>query len=121
MHFGREGICTPSDFACAWGAVSTRKAKDDIVYVTDVEQLALAKQALALKLATYHYKQDPTRTKKLGYILEDAPGAASSDLAREEVDLYAYASMVLAATKVQEKRLDALEKEMASLRAKCGK
>lgn len=115
-----SGICTPNDFSCLWGAVSTRKAKDDIAYLTDDEIVALAKQAMAIKLATYRYKNDPTATKKLGYILEDAPKAASSDLSREQVDLYAYASMVLAATQAQEKRLDALEKQVAALKKQCG-
>lgn len=116
---GLEGICTPNDFPCLWGAVSTRKAKDDIAYLTDDEIVGLAKQAMAIKLATYKYKNDPSATKKLGYILEDAPKVASSDMSREQVDLYAYASMVLAATQAQEKRLDALEKQVTALKKQC--
>lgn len=116
-----EGICTANEFACLWGAVSTRKLKDEIAYLSDEEIVALARQALTIKLASYHYKSDKTGKKNLGYILEDAPNAASSDLSKNQVDLYAYASMVLAATKVQEKRIDALEKEMTKLRAQCSK
>lgn len=116
-----EGICTANDFACLWGAVSTRKLKDEIAYLSDEEIVALARQALAIKLASYHYKTDKTGKKNLGYILEDAPNAPSSDLTKSQVDLYAYASMVLAATKVQEKRIDALEKEMSKLRTQCSK
>lgn len=116
-----EGICTANDFPCLWGAVSSRKLKDEIAYLSDEEIVALARQALAIKLASYHYKNDKSEKKNLGYILEDAPQAASSDMTKGQVDLYAYASMVLAATKVQEKRIDALEKEMAKLRTQCSK
>lgn len=116
-----EGICTPTDFLCAWGAVSTRKAKQDITYVDDATRAELARQALAIKLATYKYKSAPDGKTRLGYILEDAPHAASSDMSAEQVDVYAYASMVLAATQEQQKRLDALEKQLAELKATCAK
>ena len=98
--------------------MSTRRAKRDIEYLDPSEVDAVAADVLATRLATYEYT-DPARAgrRHLGFILEDQPGAYSVDPERSQVDLYGYTSMLLAALQSQERRIEALERELAELRA----
>jgi hypothetical protein len=96
--------------------ISTRRAKKDIHYLSSEELQAIAASARSLRLATYKYR-DSSRggRSRLGYILEDSPSAISSDLSQAQVDLYAYASMILALAQQQQQEISALKRHVKLL------
>jgi hypothetical protein len=107
---------------CTTPTDSRRSVKDEITYVDDAERAALANEALAIPLATYRYKREPEGARRhLGFIIDDQPATSPAvDAQREHVDLYGYATMLLAATQEQDKeirdlraRLDAVERRAA--------
>ena len=97
---------------------STRRAKKDIRYLSPSEAQALAAEVQNIRLATYEYT-DPalSGSRKLGFILEDHATTFAGDAEKNQVDLYAYASTLVAAIQEQAKELDALKREVAHLRA----
>jgi hypothetical protein len=97
------------------GTTSTIEAKKDVSYLDDAARAQIAEQTLGIKLATYKYKNADAR-ERLGFILEDAPNVPAADMASKQVDLYAYASMVLATVQEQQKKIEALEAEIANLK-----
>lgn len=103
-------------------AMSTRRAKRDIDYLDASEVDALAGEVLQTRLATYEYT-DPALAgrRHLGFVIEDQPHAYSVDPERSQVDLYGYTSMLLAAVQAQQRRIDALEREVHELRASTGR
>ena len=113
--------CCPNADKCECDpcGVSTRKAKTEISYLTPTDEATLSAELAELRLASYRYRGDldDGRTH-VGYILEDSPAAASSDLARSRVDLYTYTSMAVAAIHAQDRRIDALELELRDLKAR---
>jgi hypothetical protein len=94
--------------------VSTRTAKKNIHYLTDTEVRSVALQTQGLRLASYEYR-DPAlgRGPKLGIIIEDAPAAPAVDGERRMVDVYGFASMLLATVQEQERRIAELERRCA--------
>lgn len=98
--------------------ISLREAKQDLAYLDAAARQRVAQDALALKLATYTYR-DPAHGvgPQLGYVLDDAPGAVFS--AGDHVNLYAYTTAVLAAVQAHEAELAALREEVARLRSSC--
>lgn len=104
--------------SCDNGTVSRREFKKDIDYVSDAERAELARQALEIPLARYRYKTDPdTQSKHLGFIIDDQP-QASPAVATDatHVDLYGYASMLVATVQEQQKQIDELKKQVDQLR-----
>jgi hypothetical protein len=102
-------------FACA---ASTRRVKKAVRYVTSSERASLAHEVDAIKLATYEYT-DPGLAggRHLGFIIEDRATTYAADAERNQVDLYAYTSTLVAAVQEQAKRIDALERELRTVRA----
>jgi hypothetical protein len=97
--------------------ISTRRAKKDIRYLSPDEIDALAHSALDLRLATYEYRFAPYAGRRhLGFIIEDSPAAVAVDRDRDMIDLYGYTSMLLATSQAQQRRIEALEREVAQLR-----
>lgn len=97
--------------------VSTARAKQDIAYLDDAQRETLRAQVLAVKLASYRYKEGGDTTH-LGFIIEDMPPGSPATLSsRDRVDLYGYASMTVAAIQQQQKELDALKAQVALLAA----
>jgi len=97
--------------------ISRRRAKRDIEYLSPSELDRLARDVAHLPLATFEYV-DPALAgrRRLGFILEDAPGSFAVDPERSQVDLYGYTSLVLAASQAQARRIEALEREVRALR-----
>jgi hypothetical protein len=97
--------------------VSRRAAKTRIAYVGSRAKERLARELLGLRLARYEYR-DPRngRGRKLGFLIDDAPSIPAVDASGERIDLYAYASMAVAALQSQAKQIDALRREITSLR-----
>lgn len=99
--------------------ISTRWAKRDIDYLAPADVDALADAARDVRLATYEYT-DPALAgrRRLGFVIEDQPDPSFAvESSRAQVDLYGYTSLVLATVQSQARRIDALEREVAELRA----
>jgi len=106
----REGGCP----------MSTREVKREIDYLDGDERRAIAEQTLSTRLATYDYVERVPgyEGRQLGFILEDE-GAGQSfarDGASQRVNLYGYASMLLATVQEQQSQIDALRTEVEALR-----
>lgn len=99
--------------------ISLRAAKTDIRYLAPDEVGRVANDLRDVKLATWRYNDEPAGSKPhMGFIIDDLP--AQSPAVRADgghVDLYGYASMNAAAVQDQERRIAALEKEIAELKA----
>lgn len=97
---------------------SSRRVKRDIRYLPPAEVDALAHVVDGTRLATYHYT-DPAlaERERLGFIIEDQPASYSVDPERSQVDLYGYTSMLVAAVQAQNRRIEALERELMELQS----
>ena len=92
---------------------SSRAYKHDIEYVARPELAELARQVESLRLARFRYRDQAGGPQRLGFITEDAPGAAFVSSDGRTVDLYALLSASIAAIQLQDERIRALE-------ARCG-
>jgi hypothetical protein len=108
-------VCAQSDPKLGGCPISSRRFKQDVAYLTDGEREACAREVRGLRLARYRYAG--SSDVRLGIILEDDPPSVVVDRAREQVDLYGYASLAVAALQAQDRRLEALEREVRELRA----
>jgi hypothetical protein len=69
------------------------------------------------RLATYRYRDaGPADRAHLGFIIEDVEPSAAVDAERDQVDLYGYASMAVAALQVQARQIESLQAELFALR-----
>lgn len=110
-------ICATSDPKTGPGGcpISRQKYKTDIQYLDEAGLAKYADELSKVKLATYKYKTGgPTR---LGFIIEDHEPSVSIDSEHDMVDLYGYTSMTVAALKLQEKQLVALQQQVKELAA----
>jgi hypothetical protein len=118
-HVGCEVLlrCTDKDPRVQPGGcpISRRAAKRDIAYLDDAERARLVDEVKRMRLATYRYKDAPSK-QRLGFIIDDVPGSAAVDGPRDQIDLYGYLSMTVAALQEQMARADAQEREIAALR-----
>jgi hypothetical protein len=109
-------VTTPIDRSMC--PISSAKFKKEIDYLTESDLQKVAASVQTIKLATYHYKdQRPEEQKHLGFIIEDNPDSPAVYTSRERVDLYGYASMAIAAVQVQNRQIQALEREIEELKA----
>lgn len=97
------------------GTASSIEVKKDVQYLDDAARARIAEETLGMKLATYKYKNADQR-ERLGFILEDSPNVPAADMNSKQVDLYAYASMVLATVQEQQKKIAALEAQIEQLK-----
>ncbi|MBK9071602.1 MAG: hypothetical protein IPL79_11465 [Myxococcales bacterium] len=109
-------LCTDEDPLALPCPISRAAYKRDIHYVTEGERAALAQQALAIPLATYRYKTQTDARTHLGFIIEDIEPSAAVRSEADQVDLYGYSSMMLAALQSQQAELVAMRAELAALR-----
>jgi hypothetical protein len=102
---------------CDTGTVSRRAAKDDVVYVDGEQRAALAREALAIPLARYRYKNEPNDARRrLGFIIDDQPDPSPAVLAdRTHVDEYGYTSMLLATVQQQSQEIAELRRRIDKL------
>ncbi len=97
--------------------VSTRRAKKEIVYLDQAERARIARELERFKLATYVYRDPALAGKRhLGFIIEDVPGSPAVDAEGNMVDLYGYASMLVAAVQTQGEEIRKLRAELARLK-----
>jgi hypothetical protein len=98
--------------------ISRRSAKKEIVYLSPSDERAVAAELMRYRLASYRYSiEGETDAQHLGFIIDDVAPSPAVEESGERVDLYAYTSMAVATLKVQERRIEALERELADLRA----
>jgi hypothetical protein len=90
--------------------------KKDIRYLSAGDVAAMASETLRLRLATYEYKAAPYSGRRhLGFIIEDSPSVPAVDRDGDMVDLYGYASMLLATTQVQQRQIEVLKTQVEAL------
>lgn len=98
--------------------ISTRAAKKNIRYlsVDDTDRLAAVTESM--RLASYDYISPAFGTpgRHLGFIIEDLPDVPAVSASRQSVDLYGFASMLLATSQAQARRIETLEREVARLK-----
>jgi len=131
---GTEGVecayfaldCGHPDRVCAHGVwtpgqtlgcpQSSRRAKKDIRYLSEDDVASIADETLRLRLATYEYKAAPYAGRRhLGFIIEDSPTSPAVDRDGTLVDLYGYASMLLATTQAQQRQIEKLQQQVDAL------
>jgi len=95
--------------------ISRRAAKRDIAYLDAEAKAGLVEELRRLRLAKYRYRDAPDR-QHLGFIIDDAPNGSAVDGPRDQIDLYSYLSMAVAALQQEMARADAQERELAALR-----
>jgi hypothetical protein len=100
----------------AGGPGSSIEVKKDVQYLDAAARARIAAETMGIKLATYKYKTDAEGREHLGFILEDSPNVPAADMGRKEVDLYAYASMVLATVQQQQQEIATLKAEVERLK-----
>jgi uncharacterized small protein (DUF1192 family) len=84
---------------------------------TEIDRLAA--QTEAMRVASYRYRSAAFGSpgRHLGFIIEDSPDVPAVAETHKNVDLYGFASMLLATSQVQARRIETLEREVALLRA----
>jgi len=111
-------VCATSDPTLGGSCpISRREHKTDVDYLTPDQRAAYARQILTTPLATWRYRAAPER-KHLGFIIDDVEPSMSVDSARDQVDLYGYTSMAVAALQQQADQIATLERQLAELRAR---
>jgi hypothetical protein len=110
-------VCATSDPKLGRGGcpISRRSTKQDIHYLNDTERAQYQRELLKMRLASWRYKHDPAK-KRLGIIIDDNEDSAAVDARRDQLDLYGYTSMVVAALQVQAREIEALKRQVAALK-----
>jgi hypothetical protein len=110
-------VCAKADPKLQGCPISRARFKTAIEYVPDAEAQALATELLQMRLATYRYKAaGDGAPRHLGFLIdEQRTGSPLVDAERDMVDLYGYLSMSVATLQVQQRRIEALEREVQAL------
>jgi hypothetical protein len=102
--------------------ISRAAFKRDIRYLEDAQRAELLRELQALRLATYRYKDaGPAAAPRLGFLIDDVQRSGGSvatlavDAQRDQVDLYGYVSMAVAALQAQAQQIEALRAEVRQL------
>ncbi|MDH5671475.1 MAG: tail fiber domain-containing protein [Myxococcales bacterium] len=115
-------VCAASDPKTGPGGcpISRARFKRDIHYLGVSERQAYADELMSLPLATYSYRADADGRPQLGFIIEDVEPSMSVDSSRDQVNLYGYTTMAVAALQVQAEQIEALSRELLLLRSYLG-
>ena len=111
-------ICDDVDPTAGGCPISLRSAKSGIDYVDPAERQALHDALMDFNLATYRYRADgATGPQHLGFIIDDVAPSPAIAASGQRVDLYAYASMAVAALQVQQEQIETLQAQLQQLQA----
>ena len=113
-------MCTDTDPRMQPGGcpISKRSFKDDIHYLSPAAVGERYQALLGVKLAEYRYKTEaPGGTPHLGFIIDDGVPAEALRASHDQVDLYGYTTLTVAAIQSQAREIEALKAEVAELRA----
>jgi hypothetical protein len=109
-------MCASSDPTNGGACPRSRaRFKSDIEYLGAEERSKLAADVQAIPLVRYRYKDAPER-HHLGFIIEDVEPSPGVDSEHDRVDLYGYASMLVAALQEQQREIETLRLELKELR-----
>ena len=98
--------------------ISRAKYKDNIHYLDIPERQQAAQQVLDTKLATWRYKwEEPGGKAHLGFIIDDQEHSPAVAPSGEQVDLYGYTSLTVAAIQAQQAQIDAQQAQILALKA----
>ncbi len=95
--------------------ISRLRFKEDVHYLKPGELARYRDELLAMKLATWRYKHDPSK-ERLGFMIDDNEASAAVDGKRDLVDLYGYTSMAVATIQLQAQQIEALKNEIAAMK-----
>lgn len=111
-------ICDASDPTLRPGGcpISRARFKEGIRYLDRRELTEIASRLLQTPLAEWRYKGDLSQRPQMGFIIEDVEPSPSVE--GDQVNLYGYASMAVAALQVQGQELRSMHEELATLRAR---
>jgi hypothetical protein len=116
---GADLLCTTADPKASPGGcpISLARYKHDIRYLPDADLQRIHDDLIATPLTTWRYNHDaPTAREHLGFIIDDNPKSPAVAESGDQVNLYGYTSMAVAAIQVQQKQIEALQQETRSLR-----
>jgi hypothetical protein len=112
-----ELVCAASDPKQGTCPISRSRAKKDIRYLSARDLETYRDQLLHLPLATYRYREEPEGARpRLGFLIDGHESLICVDPARDQVDLYGYASMAVAALQAQNAEIEKLREEVRELR-----
>jgi hypothetical protein len=98
-------------------ALSQRRHKKDIGYLSREDERRLADELMSFRLATYHYtNESASDPRRLGFIIDDVAPSAAVATDGEHVDLYGYMTMAVATLQVQHEQIVALQKQVDDLK-----
>lgn len=102
--------------------ISRAEFKQDITYLEQGDLERYHRELMQLPLATYSYKEGAkTERPHLGFIIDGHEGMICVQPERNQVDVYGYASMAVAALKVQQQQIEALQVQLKALEARLAK
>ena len=113
-------LCADSDPRQQPGGcpISKRSFKEDIRYLPTAEVDARAEALLAVKLAEYRYRTEAEGgVPHLGFIIDDGVPTGALRPSKDQVDLYGYTTLAVAAVQAQARQIEMLRAELDSLRA----
>ena len=110
-------VCSTTDPKMGIGGCPVSKAsfKSDIHYLTPQDREVYYAELQGIRLATYRYRAAGER-KHLGFLIDDRKPEVAIDPERDQVELYSYTSLAVAALQVQAQKIATLEEEVARLR-----
>jgi len=114
-------VCAAEDPKDQTGGCPISKAehKSAIDYLSPEELAAVERELMAVKLARWHYTDESPDATRLGFLIDDVPGSPAVRPNGEQVDLYGYTSMAVAALQAQAAQIEALETRLKALETSC--
>ncbi len=110
-------VCTDTDPILHGCPISRRDAKRDVRYLADDDLDRMLTELRRVRLARYRYTAESNEAREhLGFIIDDLSPSPAVAGDGDHVDLYGYTSMAVAAIQSQQRRIDALEREVSALR-----
>lgn len=97
--------------------ISLPAMKRNIRYLDPTEVDAALAKVLSLKLARYRYRGEEGGAEHLGFLIDETAPREAVLPRGDRVDLYGYTSLAIAAVQAQERRIKALEAELARMKA----
>ncbi len=131
-----DGLLTAQQGTCKWKltrtsttdpvvtqacgvAISRRAAKTNVAYLSPSDVQRLHDELLTYRLVTYDYTQPAMGPgTRLGILIDDVAPSPSIAPDGAHVDLYAYASMAVAAVQTQAREIERLQRAVAALEAR---
>jgi hypothetical protein len=102
--------------ADAWTTYSSKEYKRDIHEFTPEEYREALEKVVSVPVVKFHYKGNDKK-EKIGVIAEDAPKEILAEGDNKAISLNEYISLLHAALKAQQERIEALEGKLEKLEA----